>query len=195
MVYDYERIIVKKEREDSEFLSDIDSDRKYSINTPKGDIIAFAYREKSPYLEDKEERNSITIRVIDKNEKRLFSIFKPYSIFLKKHVITSAEDENLGEINQKFSLYGKSFEILDERDNILLRCVSHPTHPFTFQVFDKDRKNLGDISKEWTGPEEDIYEDDHTFLIDIANNIDYTIKLLILAAGIAFDIEYFKDLE
>ena len=98
----------------------------------------------------------------------------------------------LGAVQQRWAFFHKRFDVLDAAGRTLLRVSSPFWRPWTF-AFERDQQALAYVEKKWSGMLREAFTDADRFRVAFpSNELGTEERLLVLAAGIFIDLQYFE---
>ena len=99
----------------------------------------------------------------------------------------------VGEVNQKFSLLNRRYELVPYFGSRRLTLTGPIFRPWTFNI-QSGTQQLGSICKKWSGLMKEAFTRADTFEVSFdSGDLQPAEKKLILAAAIAVDIDYFEQ--
>jgi len=191
-----QQVLVKQQVESIELLSSFEGRNRYVFSTPAGQRLAHA-----------EEESTGAIGFISRN---LFSSARPFSmgisvlntseiIWVKRHFefifsrITVSDSQGpVGEVNQRFSILNRKYDLVPYFGGRTLTVAGPLLRPWTFNILLGGRQ-VGSIKKKWSGMLKEAFTKADTFAVSIDDRGLKTVeRMLIFAAAIAIDIDYFE---
>jgi len=190
------QVLVKQQVESLELVTSFEGRNRYAFFTPGGQKLAYA-----------EEDNTGVMGAVTRN---LFSNARPFTmgisvlntsevIGVKRHfeiifskIKVSDRQGPVGEVNQRFSLINKKYDLVSYFGNHGLTLSGPLWRPWTFNIFAGGRQ-VGSIKKKWSGIFKEAFTKADTFEISIDDpKLSAAERKLIFAAAIAIDIDYFE---
>ena len=137
------------------------------------------YKKMTPFdIEIRTATGELTIQI-----KRGVTIFRSYiDVF-------DGGGRKIGVFKQKFFSFGGRFEIHDHQDKHLCTLQGKWTG-WDFK-FNKDNKELANVSKKWTGLGKELFKSEDNYVINITNVAeDNAIRPLLIAAVMCIDMVF-----
>lgn len=98
----------------------------------------------------------------------------------------------LGAIQQRFAFITKSFDVEDARGKVRYQVRSGLMSFWTFR-FTKHNQEVAVVQKKWTGLLSEAFTDKDNFVLSMTGpNLDEEDRMLILAAALFVDLQYFE---
>ena len=185
-------LLVQQKKEWGEILSGIETKNKYAISLPSGEQVYWA-AEESSFLARWMLKNMrpFKLHILSKNGQPVLTCKSPFRFFLHEMVITDGQGKILGSIKQHFALFAKRFSVKDVNGTMLFTIYGPFFHPWTFQILHNNRE-VGKISKKWSGMGKEIFTDADNFNIAFPTDIDKEHKGVLLGALFLIDMLYFE---
>ena len=194
MELNHQKLIIKQKLEKLEAFTGIETKNKYQILLETGEEILFAYEESNTFARlILKRKRKLTINIIDNNKTNFLKIEKKFAFFMPEFEIFDSQNQPLGKIKTKFGLNSK-IEIYNNNNELIFYCENELLHPWTFKIFKtkKSTKQLGLISKKWSGVGKEMFTDADNFKIDFDQITDETDKQRILSLSLIIDLFVFE---
>ena len=134
--------------------------------------------------------------------KRWLKIVRKYSCCLQEIRVYEDDDRAptdviddkavLGSVVQKWTLFSRSFYVLDDSGAVLLEISTNLCNPYNFRIFHNGAE-VGEIKKEWSGFGQELLTDADNFGFNMDKNLSERTKALLLSAVFLIDFMYFED--
>lgn len=192
-----QQIMVKQLFEPIELVLNWETKNRYLILDENNNQIAIAI-EKSKGPMDHLGRiflghwRSFEVIIFDNNQNPILKLQMPWQFFMRTLFIKTLEDEVIGQVVQKFSIFYKKFNLFT-KSNIPFAKINSPFLKFwTFEIHSREKK-LGTIQKKYTGLFSELATDKDDFKLNFASNsLSDEQKLILLSTVILIDIVYFE---
>jgi uncharacterized protein YxjI len=188
------KIFINQVHEIIESLTPFETRNKYRIFDDKMKPLAFAaeasrYRRWAPLR----SWRSYEIEIFSTERELIYVAKSPFRWFFNCLSLKDNTGRFVGELNQKFSLFYRKFELIDSR-GMLIAQLESPWFKFWTFEFRKNGKKLATIKKKWSGGISEILTDKDDFVVSFsARNINGEIKALIMASCLLIDMTYFEN--
>lgn len=170
---------------------------KYSIQNESGTEIAYAAEQQKGALgflfrQFLGHWRTFQIYFFDTNKQVLLKAVHPFRFLFQRLEIYDAQGAPIGAIQQRFSILTKSFDVQDNKGNVLLEVRSGLFSIWTFK-FTKAGREVAVVTKKWSGALFELFTDKDKFLIDYLDpTLPQQDRVLILVAGMFIDLQYFE---
>jgi hypothetical protein len=188
---------VQQRRELAELFG-FETRNKYSIETERGELLAYAAEQQRGILgfllrQFLGHWRRFEIHFFDRNRRPLFRAVHPFRwIFARLEVVTP-EGERLGALQQRFSILSKRFDVEGPLGEVFLQVRSPVWRIWTFPFTAGDGRERAVIEKRWSGLLREAFTDGDRFRIRLVDSeLTPEERALLLAAGIFIDLRYFE---
>jgi len=131
------------------------------------------------------------IHFFDTARNLVFRAVHPFRFFFQRLEVTAADGRPIGAIQQRFAILSKRFDVLDRNGSELLRVSSALWRPWTF-VFERNGNEVARIEKKWSGVLMEAFTDADRFRISMRPELELEERILLLAAAVFVDLQYFE---
>lgn len=189
------KVIVKQHFEGFELLG-YETRNKYAIMDENKNKIGFAAEQQKGIFgfllrQFLGHWRSFDVHFFDVNKKEFLVARHPFRFFFQRFEIYE-DGRFLGALQQRFSIFRKKFDVLDERETVLMEMNSSFLQFWTFP-FRKRGQEIARIEKKWTGLLAEFFTDKDTFLVSFDSpGLMREEKMIILASSIFVDLQYFE---
>lgn len=187
-------LIVRQEREIVEIFTSFETANRYSVLTPDGTQLLYAYEESGTFRRQfMGTHRPLSIHVIDDNSQPILEASRDFFWFLS-HLYVSQAGRHIGTLNRQFALFSRKFTLSDSADRTIAQIDGSLLRYFTFIVKSAQGSELGRITKQWSGIGREAFTDADTFQIQFTDSgTDQDFRLLMLAAAFAIDLDFFEE--
>jgi uncharacterized protein YxjI len=190
----YSELIVKQEVERLEAFTGIETKNKYSINTPDGDRLMFAYEE-SGFLARMflRKHRPLALHIVDGAGQPLFSASRGFFWFVSHLHVRDGDDRPVGSLRRRFAVLNRRFDLEDPSGSPIAEIRGSLFRPNTFKI-ERKGDEIAKITKQWGGVLREAFTDADTFRVELHNGaVDSQSAMLVLAAAIAIDLDFFES--
>ena len=190
----YPERIVKQEIEFMEVFTGFETANRYSVRTPDGAELLYAYEESGKisrlFLRN---HRPLTIHFVDNDGNEVFTAERGF-FWMFSHLYVGDEDGKLiGSLQRTFKLLGRRIAILDHEGTKRSEIRGGLFRPNTFMVY-SDGEEVARITKRWGGLAREMFSDADTFQVGMdLERVDQGFATIILAAAIAIDLDFFES--
>lgn len=133
------------------------------------------------------------IHIFDTARKPLLRAVHPFRFWMQRLEVYAADDGRmLGAIQQRFSFFRKSFDVLDASDNVILSVSSPFWKPWTF-AFERAGAEWALVQKKWSGLLREAFTDADRFRVAYTQSgLGPDERALVLSAALFIDLQYFE---
>ncbi len=189
----YPELIVKQEIEYLEVFMGLETPNTYSIRTPDGAELLYAYEE-SGFLSRQFLCNHrpLTIHFVDNDGNEVASAERSFFWMFSHLYVGDEEGTLIGSLKKTFKLLGRRISILDDEGAKRSEIRGGLFRPNTFMIY-SEGDEVARITKRWSGLGRELFSDADTFQVGMnTERVDQRFATLILAAAIAIDLDYFE---
>jgi len=185
-------LIIEQQVEWMEAFSNYETENRYAILNQYGNELFFA-EERSSFWARMflPAQRPLDIEVFNNQGDLVMAIEKPFRFFVPEIIVYNENDESVGIVKKKFWSLRRTFIVLDVNGNEIYRIVGPILHPWTFKIM-KDGKELGKISKKWSGIGKEMFTDADTFNVNFPNAMSDEEKKIFVGATFLIDLMYFE---
>ena len=188
-------VVVRQRLELGELVG-FETRNKYGIENESGEAIAFAAEQHKGVLGFLMRQllghfRRFEILFFDAARKPVMRAVHPFRFFFQRLEVHGEQEELLGVIEQRFSLLYKRFDVQDATGRVTMEVRSPLWRLWTF-VFTRDGREVARIEKKWSGLLTEAFTDKDRFRVQLGTETTAVEKLLLLAAAIFVDLQYFE---
>ncbi len=190
-------LVVKQKKELLE-LAGFETRNKYSIEKHDGTPIAFAAEDGKGlgailFRHFLGHWRSFSITIFDTTRTPVLTAEHPFRILFSRLIVKNQNGETIGAIQQRFSIIHKSFDIVDETNQVIMTTRAPIWKPWTFPIR-KAEVEEALILKRWSGVLKEAFTDADQFTINFhSKNLNLKERELVLAATLLIDLVYFEN--
>jgi len=116
----------------------------------------------------------------------------PFRWFFQRLEVYDESGKMLGALQQRFAILTKSFDVEDVRGKVRYEVRSPIWRIWTF-TFTKHGRNVAEVQKRWSGLLSEAFTDRDNFILSMqGDDLDSEDRLLIVAAALFVDLQYFE---
>ena len=189
----YPELYVRQEVEGLEVLTDFETRNRYSIRTPGGEQILYAFEESGTLSRALlKSHRPLDIHVVDSRNANLITASRSFFWFLSHLHVRDGAGEPVGSMQRRISFLTRRFDLLDATGSVVAEVRGPIFRPFTFMVY-RQGQEVGRVTKQWSGMGREMFTDADTFKIEVdTSRTEREFALLMLAAAIAIDLDFFE---
>ncbi|KAH9497927.1 recombinase rad51, variant 4 [Dermatophagoides farinae] len=201
-----DQLIIEQQVEMLEAFIGYETNNKYIVKNLNGQHLYFAAEENDLCTRNcLGEVRPFIMRLYDNNRNEILRLDRPWRCtsclcpcFLQELTVYSGA-QKLGSIRQEWSIFYPIFSILNSAGEKVLH-IEGPLITFScggdieFNVLSNDGETkVGKISKQWSGLAREMFTDADRFGIQFPNDLDVTIKAVLLGATFLIDFISVKE--
>jgi len=190
-------LIIRQQKEWGEILTGFETKNKYEV------VDHFS----NPLLEAQEDGGStlttitrlflkalrpFTIDLFSPQGAGLFKLTRPFRFYFHELDVSQSSGAPLGKIKRRFALLRRIYSVVDHNGNEIFELFGPLLHPWTFQI-KKGGRELGKITKKWSGLAKESFTDADNFGISFPKGIDLSQKAVLLGAVFLIDFVHFEN--
>lgn len=193
----HSKLIIKQRKEFFELIG-FETRNKYEILSENNELVGYCAEQNKGILgflfrQFLGHWRSFEIHFFDINQREVMKTIHPFRFFFQEFEVLDHENNKIGSVKQRFSIFKKSFDIYDNQERLVFEMrsgfFSFWTFPFTNQL--GQQKAL--LQKKWSGFLKELFLDADNFLITFQDSqMNEKQRNLILAASVFTDIQYFE---
>jgi len=187
----YDELVVQQQVEHMEVFTGFETQNRYSIQTPQGETLLYAYEESSFMARQfLRTHRPLTIHVIDGQSQPVLSASRSFFWFFSHLHVKDAAGRHLGSLRRRFTLFNRKFT-LEGPDGLPIAEVKGPLfRPNTFMVYQQGTE-VARVTKRWSGMLRESFSKADTFSLQfMGQGRDQDFSLLALA--FAIDLDFFE---
>ncbi len=190
-------LVVKQKKELLELVG-FETRNKYSIEKHDGTPIAFAAEDGKGlgailFRHFLGHWRSFSITIFDTARSKVITAEHPFRFLFSRLIVKDQSGKTIGAIQQRFSIFHKSFDIVNESNQVVLTTRAPIWKPWTFPI-NKDEVEEAIILKRWSGLFKEAFTDADQFTINFhSKKLNLKERQLILAATLLIDLVYFEN--
>jgi len=189
-------LIIHQQKEWGEILSGFETRNKYSIIDTQSNQL-FQAEEESGSFSTIMTRfllsalRPFTIHIFSPDGYELFTLKRPFRFYFHELGIYKSNDVLLGTIRRRFAVLRRIYSVLDRNGNEIFQLFGPMLKPWTFQI-QKQGKELGKITKKWSGLLKESFTDADNFGLSFPKGLDVNQKAILLGAVFLIDFVHFE---
>lgn len=189
----HRELIVKQEMEGLEVFTGLETQNRYSVSTPDGVPLLYAYEESGTLSRMLLKKNRpLSINILDNDKQLVLTASRSFFWFLSHLHIRDGAGREIGSLKRRFAILNRRFELEDSSGKIIAEIHGSKLRPHTFMVY-KSGEEIGRVTKKWSGIGKELFTDADTFQVQVnTSKADKDFPILILATAIAIDLDFFE---
>lgn len=192
-----DRIIIRQRKELAELFG-FETRNKYEICDDNKNIIGFAAEQQKGlwgflFRQLLGHWRSFDLNIFDANKNTLIICNHPFKFFFQEFHIKNHQNKVLGILDQRFAIFRKKFDVLDENKSLVFRMNSGFFQFWTFPITDLNGHEVAVIKKKWSGFLKEVFLDADNFMVEFKSpKLTQEQRMVILAASVFVDLQYFE---
>lgn len=186
-------LYVKQEIEHLEVFTGFESQNRYSVRTPEGQQLLYAFEESGLLGRNVlSSHRPLTIHVVDRDNTNVITASRSFFWFLSHLHVSDGTGQRIGSMQRRFSFLTRKFDLKDASGRVVAEMRGPVFRPFTFMVYQQGQE-IGRVTKQWSGLGREAFTDADTFKVEVDTaRTDQEFSLLMLAAAISIDLDFFE---
>ena len=191
----YTELVVRQEVEHLEVFVGFETANRYSINTPDGARVMYAYEESGAINRQfMGSHRPLTINVVDEQGQTVLTGSRKFFWFYSHLHVADGSGNPIGSLKRQFAMLRRRFSLMDANAGPIGRVDGGPFRVNTFTVDDGHGGELGRIVKQWSGLAREAFSDADTFSIQFGEQAQgHELRLMLVASAFAIDLEFFES--
>ena len=184
---------VRQEIEHLEVLTGLESQNRYSVRTPGGEQLLYAFEESGMLGRNVlSSHRPLTIHVVDRDNANVITASRSFFWFLSHLHVSDGAGRHIGSMQRRFSFLTRKFDLMDATGSVVAEMRGPIFRPFTFMVY-RQGQEIGRVTKQWSGLGREAFTDADTFKVEVdTSRTDQKFSMLMLAAAISIDLDFFE---
>lgn len=193
---DNDVLIVRQKRELGELFG-FETRNKYLVTDEQGRELFYAAEQQKGFFgmllrQMLGHWRSFEIHLFTPDRKPALVARHPFRIFFQRLEIELPDGRPLGALQQRFSILSKKFDVQDAMGQTVLSVASPLWKPWTFPFATTSGQEVACVRKRWSGLLKEALLDTDNFRVELGKQLKAPERLLILAAAIFIDLQYFE---
>lgn len=190
---EHEELVVRQEVEYLEAFSGLETENRYTVSTPDGDRLLYAYEESGfwgrTFLNN---HRPLSIHVVDNDNESVLTASRSFFWYLSHLHVQDGSGREVGSVRRRLTILNRQFEFEDSNGEVQAEMRGPLLRPNTFMVY-KHGAEIGRVTKQWSGIGREAFTDADTFLVQMdTSSADRDFALLMLASALAIDLDFFE---
>lgn len=189
----YQELVVRQHVEPLEVFTGLESENRYSVNTPEGDSLLYAYEESGFFgRQFLRTHRPLTLHVMDGQREPVLEASRSFFWFFSHLHVRDGTGRPLGSLRRRFAPLRRRFVLEGPISQPVAEVRGSLLHPNTFAVH-RQGSEVARITKRWSGPLREAFSRADTFQVQFtAHEGGPDFSLLVLAAAFAIDLDFFE---
>ncbi|KAI8987389.1 Scramblase-domain-containing protein [Mycotypha africana] len=193
-------IVVGRELEMLNVFLGYEQANRYKIMDPEGNLIGYIAEEeglaKSVGRQLLRTHRKMNATILNPQGEVIYKITRPYSLINSRIFIYTANDELVGEVQQRWHLLRRKYDLFVGKNQFAM--IDAPFLGWDFNLQDEDGKTLGNVSRNFVGFAREIFTDSGQYVLRMdaadsgARGMTLDERAVTLACAISIDFDYFS---
>ena len=177
-----------------EAFTGFETANRYEILTPGGQSLLYAYEESGGMARFfLKTHRPLDIHVIDPDGRPILSASRDFFWFLSHLHVSDGSGNHIGTLNRQFTVLKRRFTLTDSNDRPFGQILGSPFRRYTFFVQNSNNREIGRITKQWSGLGREAFTDADTFEVQFSDvERSHEARLMLLASAFAIDLDFFE---
>jgi Zn-finger nucleic acid-binding protein/uncharacterized protein YxjI len=132
------------------------------------------------------------INIWDAENQHVLTLIRPLRAYFHEVRIDDVKHNKLGRVQRRFAIINKRYSVYNAHDKEILSINGPLIRPWTFFI-NRNGREIGRISKKWSGLMKEMYTDADSFGIKFPKSLDNKTKCLLLGAVFLIDFLHFEQ--
>lgn len=189
----YQELVVQQHVEPLEVFTGLESKNRYSVNTPQGETLLYAYEESGFFgRQFLRTHRPLTLHVMDGQRQPVLEASRAFFWFFSHLHVRDSTGRPLGSLRRRFGLLRRRFRLEGPAGQLVAEVRGSLLHPNTFTIH-RQGSEVARITKRWSGALREAFSRADTFQIQFAGREGgQDFSLLVLATAFAIDLDFFE---
>ncbi len=190
----HSELIIRQEVEQIEIFTGFESANRYSILTPDGNQLLYAYEDSGDMSRQfMGTHRPLSIHIVDNSRQPVLEASRDFFWMLSHLRVDDPAGRRIGMLNRRLGL-GRKFDLVDGNDRFVAQITSGMFQAFTFTAKDGSGNELGRVTKQWSGFGREMFTDADTFQVQYTDgSTDHDFRAMLLASAFAIDMDFFES--
>ena len=191
----HQELVVRQQVEHLEAFTGFETENRYEILTPDGQSLLYAYEESGGMARVfLKTHRPLDIQVIEPDGRPILSVSRDFFWFLSHLHVSDGSGNHIGTLNRQFAVLKRRFTMTDSNDRPFGQITGSLFRPYTFFVQNSNNREIGRITKQWSGLLREGLTDADTFQVQFSDaERSHEFRLLLLASAFAIDLDFFEQ--
>ena len=163
----FPELYVRQEIEHLEVFTGFETANRYSVRTPDGEQLLYAFEESSMLGRTLlKKHRPLNIHVIDGNNANVITASRSFYWFLSHLHVSDGSGQRIGSMQRRFSFLTRRFDLMDATGRIVAEMRGPIFRPYTFMVYQQGQE-VGRVTKQWSGVGREMFTDADTFKVEV----------------------------
>jgi hypothetical protein len=190
-------LIIQQQKEWGEILSGFETKNKYAVMDHWNKTLFQAEEEGGSFGTVMTRflltaLRPFTMHIFSNEGMGIFKLERPFRFYFHELDVCKADGQTLGKIKRRFSILRRHYSVFDRHGKELYQLFGPILHPWTFQI-KKNGRELGKITKKWSGLLKESMTDADNFGIKFPQGINLAQKAILLGAVFLIDFVHFEN--
>jgi uncharacterized protein YxjI len=190
----FNALAISQKKEWGEILTGFETKNKYVVLDPSGNELFAAVEEGGSTLLRffLKALRPFEINIYTLENKLVLKLKSPFRFYFRELQISDPRGKPLGTIKRRFSFLRRIYSVLSVSEDEMFQLFGPILKPWTFMIR-KDERDLGKITKKWSGLMKEGFTDADTFGVTFPADMDNKNKALLLGAVFLIDFVHFEN--
>lgn len=133
-----------------------------------------------------------TIHVFGDDNQELLRIDRPFRFYFHQVEVRDVDGALLGTVERQFALLRRIYVVRDAEGREACRLFGPILHPWTFRILAEGEREIGKITKRWSGLLKESMTDADNFGVELPAELDPMTKAVFLGAVFLVDFVHFE---
>jgi uncharacterized protein YxjI len=187
-------LVVVQRKEWGEILTGFETRNKYIVLDTSGGELYLAAEEGGSTLLRMflKGLRPFTMAVLHQDGRPVLRVQRPFRFYFHRADVFDAGGRLLGTLQRRLSFARRIYSVLDSSGREVFELFGPLLHPWTFEIR-KDGREVGKISKKWSGLTLEAFTDADKFGVTFPAEWDTSVKAVFLGAVFLIDFVHFEN--
>jgi hypothetical protein len=182
-----------------EILLNWEQRNEYAVRDPSGATVGFVVEQGKGFLAAvvrcfMGSHRPLDVAVFDTREQLLLQLERTFFWFFSSLDVKTPDGQRQGKVERRFGIITKRYDLHDERGRVFATIASPFWRIWTFPILDGSGRQVGEISKKWSGLGKELFTDADNFKVDFGEG-RWTPgqRTVLFAAALSIDFDFFEN--
>ena len=136
----------------------------------------------------------LDVTVCDTQQRTLLAFQRGFFWFFSSLDVRTPDGRVQGRVERRFGIIRRRYDLVDDGDRVFATIESPFWRIWTFPILQRDGRQVGEITKKWSGLGRELFTDADNFKVDFGTP-DWTLaqRTVLLAAALSIDFDFFEN--
>ena len=136
----------------------------------------------------------LDVTVCDTQQRTLLAFQRDFFWFFSSLDVKTPDGRLQGRVERRFGIIRRRYDLHDDGGRVFATIESPFWRLWTFPILTRDGRQVGEVSKKWSGLGRELFTDADNFKVEFGTH-DWTLaqRTVLLAAALSIDFDFFEN--